>query len=62
MTRTLLSPGVGIPIALLAMALLFLVELFNVSKRPRPGAARLSAVVVALVLLGLVVARFARYS
>jgi hypothetical protein len=61
-TRTLLSAAVGVPIALLAMALWFLVERSNVGVRPRPGVTRLSAVSVTVVLLGLVVARFVRYS
>ena len=62
MTRTLLSATVGVPIALLAMALWFLVDRSNVGVRSRVGVTRLSAVSVTIVLLGIVVARFVKYS
>lgn len=61
MSRTLLSAGVGVPIALLAMWLWFRVEMLHLSGR-RPGPVRTSAVVVTVVLLGLVAARFVEYS
>ena len=61
MIRVLLSSGVGVPIALLAMWLWFRVEMFNLSGR-RLGRVQISAVVVTAVLLGLIAARFVKYS
>jgi hypothetical protein len=61
-SRTLLSAAVGVPLAFLAVALLFLVERSNVNMRQRSHVTRVSAVLVTVVLLGLVVARFAEYS
>jgi hypothetical protein len=60
-SRILLSAGVGVPIALLAMSLWFLVEMFDLSGR-RPGRVRVSALLVTVVLLGLVAARFVKYA
>jgi hypothetical protein len=62
MSRTLLSVGVGAPIALLAMALWFSVERLNLRDGARAGVVRLSAVLVTVALLALVVARFVKYS
>ena len=62
MTRTLLSSGVGVPIALLAMLLLFRLEMFTVTRRLRPALMRTSAALAIGVLLVLIVARFAKYS
>ena len=62
MTRIILSAAVGVPIALVAMVLWFLVERSNISEQPRTAVTRLSAVSVTVVLLVLIVARFARYS
>ncbi|MEP7115794.1 MAG: hypothetical protein ABI862_21195 [Ilumatobacteraceae bacterium] len=62
MSRTLLSAAVGVPIALLAMTLWFLVERSNVNMRQRSHVTRVSAVLVTVVLFGLIVARFARYT
>ena len=62
MTRTLLSSGVGVPIALLAMLLLFRLEMFTVTRRLRPALMRTSAALVICVLLVLIIARFAKYS
>lgn len=62
MSRTLLSSGVGVPIALLAMLLLFRLEMFTVTRRLRPALMRTSAALVIVVLLVLIVARFAKYA
>jgi hypothetical protein len=61
-TRTLLSSGFGVPIALLAMLLLFRLEMFTVTRRLRPALMRTSAALVIGVLLVLIIARFAKYS
>jgi hypothetical protein len=62
MSRTLLSASVGVPIALAALWLWFLVEVFNVRRRPRPGLLLPSAVVATAVLLVVIVARFMSYA
>ena len=62
MTRTLLSAGVGIPVALAAMSLWFLVEIVHLTERPRPLLLRSSAILMTAILFGLIVARFAKYA
>jgi hypothetical protein len=62
MTSRLLSAGIGVPVALLAMCALFLAEMFNVTGRARPILVRSSAVLACVVLLGLIAARFMKYS
>lgn len=62
MTRTLLSVAVGVPIALVCMALWFLIELLNLSGRKRPELLDRAAVVTTAVLIFMVVARFAEYA
>jgi hypothetical protein len=62
MTHTLLSGGVGVPIALAALWLWFVVEVFNIRGQHRPGLLVPSAMVVTAVLLGIIVARFMTYT
>ena len=62
MTRTLLSVGVGAPLALICMALWFLIELLNLSGRKRPELLDRAAVVTTAVLIFVVVARFVEYA
>jgi hypothetical protein len=61
-TRTLLSAGIGVPIALAAMFVLFIIEVAHVTGRPRPPLARSSAVVIIAVLVFVIVARFVKYA
>ena len=62
MTRTLLSAGVGIPVALAAMSLWFFVEVVHVTERRRPLLLRSSAMLMTAILFALIVARFAKYA
>jgi hypothetical protein len=62
MIRTLLSVGVGAPIALVCMTLWFLIELLNLSGRKRPELLDRAAVVTTAVLIFMVVARFLEYA
>lgn len=62
MSRTFLSVGVGAPLALLCMALWFLVELLNLSGRKRPALLGRSAVLTTAALIFVVVARFVEYA
>jgi len=62
MTRTLLSVGVGAPIALVCVSLWFLVELLNLSGRKRPELLDRAVVVTTAVLIFMVVARFVKYA
>jgi len=58
----LLSAKVGVPIALLAMFLLFRIETSNVNRRLRPALTISIAALVIVVLLVIIATRFARYS
>ena len=60
--RTLLSPDVGVPIALMAMALLFGMESVRSSTGRVPLTLKAPALFVTAVLLVLVVARFVEYA
>jgi len=62
MSRTLLSAAVGVPIALLAMTLLFVLEMLRVSERPRPLGIRSAAVLSVVVLVVFIGARFMTYA
>ena len=62
MTRALLSVGVGAPVALGAMMVLFVAEYLRISGRRRPALLYPVALVAIVVLMGLIVARFAKYA
>ena len=62
MSRTFLSVGVGVPLALLCMTLWFLVELLHLSGRKRPGLLGRAAVLTTAALIFVVVARFVEYA
>jgi len=62
MSRTLLSAGVGVPIAILTMTLLFLIETIRVSGRPRPPGMRSAALLAGTVLMVFIAARFMTYA
>ncbi|HEY0518892.1 MAG TPA: hypothetical protein VGC84_05310 [Ilumatobacteraceae bacterium] len=62
MSGTWLSSSVGVPLALVVMVLLFMMENFRLAGRRGAWLLRSSAVLSACLLVGLIAARFARYS
>ena len=62
MTREFLSSGLGIPLAILAMTMLFMVEMARVSGRSRPFGLLSATVLVVGALLVFIAARFMAYS
>jgi hypothetical protein len=62
MSQSLLSRFVGVPIALVAMWLLFVIDAGHVTGRRRSRLVRSSAAVVIAVLFCLIVTRFVRYA
>jgi hypothetical protein len=62
MSRSFLSSGVGVPLALVTLALLFLLEMVRVSGRPRPFGMRSVTAVAVVGLLAFIAARFMAYS
>jgi|tagenome__1003787_1003787.scaffolds.fasta_scaffold18845074_2 hypothetical protein len=62
MSHSFLSSGVGVPLALFTMTLLFLLDMTRVSGRPRPFGMRSVTVVAVVALLAFIAARFMAYS
>ena len=62
MSRTMLTIGFGVPVALLAMTLLFAIEAYNLTGRKRPMLLAPLAAITTCLLVGIVVARFAEYA
>lgn len=56
--RDLLSLEVGIPLAIIAVALLFALEVARITRHRHVAAVRTAATIATLVLLVLIVARF----
>jgi hypothetical protein len=59
---TLLSLSIGLPVALLAMLLLFRVDTYHARRSPAPPMLNATAAGVTALLVILVVARFVNYA
>jgi hypothetical protein len=62
MSRTFLSSTIGVPLAVLAMTMMFMVEMVRVSGRSRPFGLRSATVLVVAALVVFIGARFMVYS
>jgi len=62
MSRTFLSSTIGVPLAVLAMTMMFTVEMVRVSGRSRPFGLRTATVLVVAALVVFIGARFMVYS
>ena len=62
MSREFLSARLGVPLALLAMTMLFLVEIVRVTGRPRPFGLRSATLLVVAALVVFIGARFMAYA
>jgi hypothetical protein len=62
MSRTFLSSTIGVPLAVLAMTMMFTVEMVRVSGRSRPFGLRTATVLVVAALVVFIGVRFMVYS
>ena len=62
MSRTFLSSTIGVPLAVLAMTMMFMVEMVRVSGRSRPFGLRSATVLVVAALVVFIGVRFMVYS